>query len=115
MPAITDALKAVKLAEQLRKPIIGVIVTRVKKDDIELEPEVVKEMLDTPILGMIPEDTNVRRAIRDKSTVVHKHPKSNSARAYKEIAAKLLGVPYDSKKDIDGMFTRVLKKLGLKT
>jgi septum site-determining protein MinD len=114
MPAITDALKAIKFAEQLKKPVVGVIVTRVKKDDIELEPEVVKDMLEVPIIGMVPEDVNVKRAVRNKSPVVHAHPKSNAARAYKEIAAKLLNVNYDSHKDREGMFEKILKKLGLK-
>ena len=106
MPAITDALKAVKMAEKLRKPVLGVIVTRVKKDDIELEPEVVKEMLEIPILGMIPEDESVKKSIRNKEVTVHKHPKSKAARAYKEIAANLLGVPYDSNSDRESMWER---------
>ncbi len=114
MPAITDALKTVKLAEQLKKPVKGVIVTRVNKDDIELPPEVVKDMLEVPILGMIPEDNSVRKSISIKNAVVHTHPKSNAARAYKEIAAKLLGMEYDSEKDREKIIERILKKLGLR-
>lgn len=114
MPAITDALKTVKLAEQLKKPVKGVIVTRVNKDDIELPPEVVKDMLEVPILGMIPEDNSVRKSISIKNAVVHTHPKSNAARAYKEIAAKLLGIEYDSEKDREKIIERILKKLGLR-
>ena len=113
MPAITDALKTVKLAEQMKKPVIGIIVTRVKKDNIELSPEVVREMLESPILGMIPEDDDVRKSISMKRAVVHSHPKSNAARAYKEIAAKMLNVPYDSDKDKDKFLTRVSKWFGL--
>ena len=113
MPAITDALKAVKLAEQLKKPVKGVIVTRVNKDDIELPPEVVKDMLEVPILGMIPEDNSVKKSISIKNAVVHTHPKSNAARAYKEIAAKLLGIEYDSEKDREKIIERILKKIGL--
>lgn len=112
MPAITDALKAIKLAEQLKKPVLGVIVTRVNKDDIELEPEVVKEMLEVPILGMIPEDIAVKKSIRDKDTVISTFPKSNAARAYKEIAAKILDIPYDSNKDKESLMNRVLRKMG---
>ena len=114
MPALTDALKAIKLVEQFGKPILGVIVTRVKKDDIEMQPEVVKEMLEIPILGMVPEDIAVQRSINQKDAVVHIYPKSNAARAYKEIAAKLLNINYDSKKDRERMLERLLKKLGLR-
>ena len=114
MPAIADALKTVKLAEQLRKPVIGVIVTRVKKDDIELSPEVVKEMLDVPILGMVPEDDSVRKSISTKRAVIHSHPKSNASRAYKEIVAKILNIEYNSDKDREKFFTRVSQWLGFK-
>ncbi len=114
MPAIADALKAIKLAEQKKKPVLGVIVTRVKKNNIEMQPETVKEMLEVPILGMIPEDLNVQRALSHKDAVVHTHPKSKSSRAYKEIAAKLIDEIYDSDKDKDGAFIRFLKNLGFK-
>lgn len=106
MPAVADALKTVKLAEQMKKPVLGVIVTRVKKNKIELEPDVVKEMLEAPILGMVPEDVFVQKSIKNKKPVVHSHPKSSAARAYKEIAAKILNVPYDSKKDRDSVMRR---------
>ena len=114
MPAIADALKAIKLAGQRNKPILGVIVTRVKKNQIEMQPETVKEMLEVPILGMVPEDVDMQRALNLKDAVVHTHPKSKSARAYKEIAAQLINEIYDSDKDRDKIFIRFLKKLGFK-
>lgn len=114
MPAIADALKAIKIAEQKNKPILGVIVTRVKKNQIEMQPEIVKEMLEVPILGMVPEDLDLQRSLNLKDAVVHTHPKSASARAYKEIAAKLIDEIYDSDKDRDKIFIRFLKKLGFK-
>jgi septum site-determining protein MinD len=114
MPAITDALKTVKLAEQMKKNVRGIIVTRVKNDKIELPPEVVKEMLEVPILGMIPEDDDVRKSISMKRAVVHSHPKSNAARAYKEIAAKMIGAKYDSDKDKDKAWHKFLKLVGIR-
>ena len=114
IPAITDALKAIKLAEQSRKRIIGVIITKVRKDDIEMQPEIVKEMLNIPILGMVPDDLDIQRALNLRDAVVHTHPKSKPARAYKEIAAKILNINYDSNKDREKLFKRFLQKLGFK-
>ncbi len=114
MPAITDALKAIKLAEERNKSVVGVIITRVKKNDIEMQPESVKEMLEVPILGMIPEDISVQKSLSLKDAVIHTHPKSKASRAYKEIAAKLLDVEYDSDKDRERVLEIILKKLGLK-
>ena len=114
IPAITDALKAIKIAEQSRKRIMGVIITKVRKDDIEMKPEIVKEMLDIPILGMVPYDLDIQRALNLRDAVVHTHPKSKPARAYKEIAAKILDVDYDSDKDKEKILIRFLKSLGFK-
>ena len=111
MPALTDALKTVKFAEQMKKPVRGIIVTRVRNDNIELKPEVVKEMLENSILGMIPEDDFVKRAVNCKKTVVHEYQKSKASRAYKEIAAKILNVEYDSKKDKEKFFEKLRRFL----
>ena len=105
-----DALKTIKIAEQMKKTILGVIVTRVKKNDIEMQPDSVKELLEIPILGMIPEDINVQKAISMKDAVMHTHPKSNASRAYKEIAAKLMNVNYDSKKDKEKLWEKLFRK-----
>jgi len=110
MPAIADALKAIKLAEEMKKPVLGVIVTRVRKNQIEMQPETVKEMLEVPILGMIPEDSDIQRALSYKDAVIHTHPKSKSSRAYKEIAARLVDEIYDSDKDKPSFWKRLFKK-----
>ena len=114
MPAITDALKTVKFAEMLKKPVKGVIVTRVRKDDIELPAEVVKEMLEIPVLGMVPEDDEVKKSINTKNALVYTYPRGRAARAYKEIAARILDIDYDSEKDKENVFERLLKKIGLR-
>jgi septum site-determining protein MinD len=114
MPAITDALKTIKIAEKLGKNVLGIIMTRVKRNKIEMQPETVKDMLEVPILGMIPQDLSISEALNFKDSVIHTHPKSISARAYKEIAANLLGVDYDSNKDRERLIERLLKKFKLK-
>ncbi|MCX6746963.1 MAG: cell division ATPase MinD [Candidatus Pacearchaeota archaeon] len=110
LPAVTDALKTIKIAEQYKKKVLGVIVTRVKRNKIEMNPDAVREMLESPILGMVPEDFCIQEALSMKDAVIHTHPKSKSARAYKEIASKLLNVEYDSDKDKEKIFERLFKR-----
>ena len=93
------------------KSVLGIIVTRVRKDDVEMTPETVKEMLEVPVLGMVPEDRAVQKSLNLKDAVVHTHPSSRAARAYKEIAAKILEINYDSDEDEGNFFTRILNKL----
>ncbi len=114
MPAITDALKTIKIAEELKKPVMGTIITRVRKNNSEMKPETVKEMLEVPILGMIPEDEDIQKSLNKKDAIIHTHPKSKSARAYKEIAAKITGVEYNSDKDKETLMEKIYKKLGIK-
>lgn len=114
MPAITDALKTIKIAEQMKKTIKGVIVTRVRKNRIEMQPETVKDLLEVPVLGMIPEDSHVQKALNLRDAVINTYPKSNAARAYKEIAARLLDIEYDSDKDKERLLSRILKRIKVK-
>jgi septum site-determining protein MinD len=75
-----------------------------------MSPENVRDMLEVPILGMIPEDEHVRKALNKKDAIIHVYPKSKSARAYKEIAAQLLEVDYDSKKDAPTIWEILFKR-----
>jgi len=115
MPAITDALKAIKISEEKNIKVKGVIITRVKKNNIEMQPHVVRDMLEIPILGMVPEDNSVSESLHQKDAVVHTHPKSKAARAYKEIAAQIIGVDYDSSKDEPTIFEKIAKAFGKKS
>ena len=92
--AVTDALKTLKLAEELGKKVRGVIVSRVSGNQHEMSISNIKEMLDLPILGVIPEDKKILASLRHKDAVVHMFPYAKSALAYKKIAAKLAGVTY---------------------
>jgi len=108
--AITDALKTMKVAEEHKTPVRGVIVTRVRKNRSEMTPEGVKDMLETDVLGMVPEDISVQKALALRDALVNTHPQSKAARAYKEIAAQLIDVHYDSKKDRPNIFKRIFRR-----
>lgn len=110
MPAITDALKTIKLAEQMKKPVTGVIMTRVRKDNIEMPPETVKDMLESQVIGMIPEHIDIKKALNKKDAIVHVYPQSEASRAYKEIAAKILDVEYNSNRDRPSFWSRLFKR-----
>lgn len=93
MPAVTDALKAAKIAESMGKQVRGVIITRVQKDGLDMPYANIKSMLEIPVLGIVPEDKSIRKSLSMKNAVVHTHPNSRAARAYLEIAAKIIGRP----------------------
>ncbi|MEI6058230.1 MAG: cell division ATPase MinD [archaeon] len=92
MPAVTDALKAVKVARGMGKEVKGVIVTRHTDAKYEMPLSSIKSMLETAIIGVIPEDKAVKEALTKRDAVVHTHPKSKVAKKYIEIAEKILGL-----------------------
>lgn len=91
MPAVTDALKAVKVAREMGKEINGVIVTRYSGAKYEMPLSSIRSMLETQIIGVVPEDKAVKEALNLRDAVVHTHPRSKVSRKYIEIARKISG------------------------
>lgn len=91
IPAVTDALKTSKMLEQMGKEIRGVIVTRSKNAKTEMPIINIEEMLELPILGVIPEDERFQSSLVMKDALLHTFPKSRAAREYRKIAAKIIG------------------------
>ena len=104
MPAVTDALKTAKLAEEMGKEVKGIIVTKVEGRKYEMSLESISEMLELPILGVIPLDDSVKEALSMRNAVFLTHPNSKAAISYREIAAKLLGKKIPQKK---GFFAKL--------
>ncbi len=91
MPAVTDALKAVKIARKMGKEINGVIVTRHANAKYEMPLSSIKSMLETQIIGVIPEDKAVKEALNLRDAVVHTHPRNKVSKKYLEISRKVNG------------------------
>ena len=91
IPAVTDALKTSKIIEEMGKEVRGVIVTRVRNTKTEMPIANVRDMLELPILGVIPEDKNMQTALVMKDAIMHTHPRSKASRAYRVIAARIIG------------------------
>jgi len=91
IPAVTDALKTSKIIEELGKTVRGVIVTRVRGNKTEMPITNIKDMLELPILGVVPEDKNMQSSLVMKDAIMHTHPRSKASKAYRAIAARLIG------------------------
>jgi len=95
LPAVTDVLKAAKLAEQLGAKVSGVIVNRIAKKGHEMSTYDIINMLDEiEVLGEIPEDPNVQRAIASRTPVISHSPRSRASQEIKRAAANLIGREY---------------------
>jgi len=91
LASVTEALRTIKVAENFKVPVRGVVLTRVRNDKLELSQQAIEKLLGKKILAVVPEDNAVRSALVKKESVVEAHPESKAALQYKLLAAKILG------------------------
>lgn len=115
MSAVTDALKAIKLAEELGKPVVGVIITRYRGKSVDMSIANIKDMLEVPILGIIPEDDAIKESHVMKNAVIFTHPKSQSAQGYVLTTRRLLGEDVKFELHRKGIIRKILSGLGVKS
>lgn len=116
LPAITDALKTIKLAEEFKKAIMGVVLTKTMQSPRDISVRSIESMLEKPVIGHIPYDMAVKDAMAMKDAVVFTHPKSRPAVGYKRLAAAMIGREYSEEVDMSapqksgGFFSILFKK-----
>ncbi len=89
--SVTDALKTLSFGREQGIRIKGVLINRSRGESFELTNENISVLLNAPILGIIPEDSHIRKSVQLKSPVVYSYPESTSAQSYMRIAQKILG------------------------
>jgi septum site-determining protein MinD len=94
LPAVTDALKTIKIAVEKGTKILGVVVNRIKCLKHELSLSEIKSILEVPIIAAIPEDLAVPRSIAKRIPVVHHKPNSRASLEFHKLAARIVGEPW---------------------
>lgn len=94
LPSIVDALKTKILTEVVGGQVLGAIVNRVDQNMNDVILKKMEKSLGVKVIGIIPEDPNVRRAAAAKTPVVIKYPSSPASQAFKRIASGLIGNTY---------------------
>jgi septum site-determining protein MinD len=97
LPSVSDALKTIKLAENMNKKIIGVVVNKVRGKNYELTKSEIEEMTGYPVIAQIPDDKNVVKAIFAKMPVVNYIPDSLASIEFKRLAHTLVGRQFTGK------------------
>ena len=91
MSSVTDALKTIKLSEEMNTPVKGLIITRYKGTRTDMSIPNIRDMLEIPLIGIIPEDEAVRESQVIKNPVMLTHPKSKAAKNYEIASRRILG------------------------
>lgn len=116
LSSIVDALKTKILTEVVGGHVLGCIINRIDQEKTDVISKKMEKVLGIKVLGIVPEDANIRRASAAKTPIVIRYPASPASRALKRIASDLAGVAYTEEKAPEGKegfidrFSRVLFK-----
>ena len=91
LPALTNCLGAKKLAEQLDREVLGLVVNGVKDEKSEVNLEDVQDLMEADIVGKVPDHRHVRESIALRKPVVSHKPQSKASLAIKDVAHRLKG------------------------
>ncbi len=92
MVSVSDCMKTRLIAEFLGSTPIGVVLSRIHREEFELKGEDIKTILNVPILAEIPEDEKVREALKQGKPLMVLDAKSPAAKAISGLAKRLLKV-----------------------
>ncbi len=109
--SLSDALKTKIVAQRLGSKIIGAILNRADETTAELTAQEVSTILEIPVVVVIPEDRNVRRAAIYGEPLILRYPNSLASLAIKELARILIGFPIEEKKEKKRTILRLLNGL----
>jgi septum site-determining protein MinD len=99
LTSIVNASKAIQVAKGMKLKVAGVILNRVGRHRHELkEDEILPLLHKVKILGTIPEDSKVPKAIKKSEAVVHQYPRSRVSKEYKSIASSLVSTKKSKRK-----------------
>lgn len=105
-PAVVDAYKTYKAIKSMNGKVLGLVVNKVNNDAHELQSSEIEEFFNERIIGIVPEDRNVRASIQNKKPVVMHKPNSKAAKAYHGLAMHIDGL---KRRNLSDVFLEFLK------
>lgn len=106
-PSVIATLKAIKLADELKVPIRGIVLNKIRRKDYELTLKEIKSIINVPIIALIPEDPRVYEALSEKTPVTLYRPNSPATKEFRKLAAILIG----EKEPRKGFFYRIIDSI----
>jgi len=91
LPSLTNCLGAKKLAEQMDREVLGLVLNSVRGEKAEVDDEDVRRLLETEIIGRVPDHKHVREGIALREPVVSYKPSSEASHAIKDVACRIEG------------------------
>ena len=111
MTSVSGAVRTVMIAKDMKKLVLGAVLTKVKGNKIEMKDEDIERVLELPIIAKIPYQKEIPKSIIMKYPATHIYPRSKAAIEYFNLAHRLLGIKVV---DVEpNVFYSFLKKIGV--
>jgi septum site-determining protein MinD len=89
--SITDGLKTKIVAERLGTKTLGVVINRLTGWGIDMAKSEIEAILETKVIGIIPEDPEVRKSAAFGKPVILSAPNSPASMAIRDLAYTIAG------------------------
>ncbi|AEG18712.1 MAG: cell division ATPase MinD [Methanobacterium paludis] len=114
MPSVADSLKIRIFFKELNIKIVGFVLNMWYDDKFLLSPNEIESILEVPMVGLVPYDREMERSMALGKSVVEVNPSAPISNAIMQLAADLLGKPYNPiEPDKKGILKRLKKFVGL--
>jgi len=106
-PSIITAARVIEYAQNIKMPVGGIVLNKVRKKKYELKKDEIENALNVKVLEEIPFDKRVPESIAKKIPIILLKSSSKSSKAYKRLAASLVGYKKDNfLSKVRNMFTK---------
>jgi septum site-determining protein MinD len=113
-PSVADALKTKIVAQRLGSKTIGVIINMTRNEKGEITKQDISNMLELPVLGVVPFDDEVRRSFMQGkvSPVSVRKPDAIAVPEFMKVAQRLSGIKLveEAKPKKQGFFAKLFAK-----
>jgi septum site-determining protein MinD len=89
---LTDTMKVGMVLRRAGLAVLGFVLNRYGATDNDIPPDVAEEVMEIPLLAVIPEDPKVRESTLHGVPVVENYPKADATRAFMELAEKIVRI-----------------------
>ncbi|NJE60215.1 cell division ATPase MinD [Thermococcus sp. 21S7] len=86
---VTDTMKVGIVLRKAGLVVLGFVLNRYGRSENDIPPDVAEEVMEIPLLAVIPEDPSVREATLEGVPVVEYRPNSEGAKSFMELAERI--------------------------
>jgi septum site-determining protein MinD len=88
--SIMDAKRLIEFSKRMKKPILGLVVTKYKEKSYTIPSENIDKYLEMPVLGKISNDKYFEKSLHLKKPFIELYPNRKASKEYFDLARKII-------------------------